>query len=426
MDFEFAINMYDYYLFNNISMGAYLNAIISLILFIIFTINFFFINKTKIIRLLAEISLILFVITISFAIFTNERTIDGISFWHKVSLVGVYFFALVTVEITETLVKRKMKLYKNIIRLVTFSLIVLLIMDKGYVLGPNVMYTSYPQLEHGKFYYFYHTIFPFIGIYNYYIILREIRTNPEFKRKYWFAFLLYNILIFNTIFTVVFCTIFKLVEDFLWISTATIIIYFITLISVNQNRLTKELEILLKEKERLNKKLTRSSLTGVFSRSYFQESYDEYISSLSNNKRMENKHWIAFIDIDKFKKVNDVYGHTVGDEILIEFGRILVNKSEETYMPARYGGDEFIIFLKNCELDEVERFFISLNKDFESIIYSILKDENKYKIGLSIGILNSKDFENELHQTIMKADIAMYSAKENGGSRYYFYTGEKE
>ena len=76
-------------------------------------------------------------------------------------------------------------------------------------------------------------------------------------------------------------------------------------------------------------------------------------------------------------------------------------------------------------MDEVKSFLTDLNNDFERVIEKILKDENKYGVGLSIGIVNSKDFENELHETIMKADKAMYAAKESGGGKFSFYEEKK-
>lgn len=425
MNFEFTMNISDYYLMNKLSIGSYINALLSMVLFITFLINYIFVYRTKLMRLLGKFALILFLVTFSFAMFVNGKTIVAISFWQKISLISAYIFFIVTVEITEFLTKKRMKIYKNIMWVFTILLIILLIINKGYVLGSDIIYSTYPQLEHGKFYLFYHAILPLIGIYNYYVFAKEIISNSEFKSKYISVFILYNIIIINAIFSVVFSLTFKEVKDFFGISVMVLIIYFITIVSIKQNKLSGKIEMTLKEKEELNKRLMKSSLTGVYTRRYFEENYERYIIDLSEKEKKENKQWIAFIDIDKFKKVNDVYGHTVGDELLKEFGKILIDKSEGKHLPARFGGDEFIVLLKNSDIDEVNSFFTQLNNDFGRAIKKILKDENKYGIGLSIGIINSKDYGNELHDAIMKADTAMYTAKESGGGKFSFYEEKK-
>lgn len=425
MNFEFTMNISDYYLMNKLSIGSYINALLAMVLFITFLINYIFVYRTKLMRLLGKFALILFLVTFSFAMFTNGKTIIAISFWQKISLISAYIFFIVTIEITEFLTKKRMKVYKSIMCFFTILLIILLIINKGYVLGSDIIYSTYPQLEHGKFYFFYHAILPLVGVYNYYVFAKEIISNSEFKSKYISVFILYNIIIINAIFSVAFSLTFKVVKNFFWISVMVLIIYFITIVSIKQNKLSRKIEMTLKEKEDLNKRLMKSSLTGVYTRRYFEENYEKYITDLSEKEINENKHWIAFIDIDKFKKINDVYGHTVGDEILKEFGKMLIDKSGEKHLPARFGGDEFIVLLKNSDIDEVNSFFTQLNNDFGRAIEKTLKDENKYGIGLSIGIVNSKDYENDLHEAIMKADTAMYTAKESGGGKFSFYEEKK-
>lgn len=174
MNFEFTMNMSDYYLMNKLSIASFINALLAMVLFITFLINYLFVSRTRLVRLLGKFALILFFMTFSFAMFTNGKNITAIFFWHKISLM-------------------------------------------------------------------------------------------------------------------------------------------------------------------------KSSLTGVYTRRYFEENYDKYIITLSEEERKKNKHWIAFIDIDKFKKVNDKYGHT---EILKELGKILIDKSGGKDLPARFGGDEFMYTAK--------------------------------------------------------------------------------
>jgi diguanylate cyclase (GGDEF)-like protein len=188
----------------------------------------------------------------------------------------------------------------------------------------------------------------------------------------------------------------------------------------NQNKLSKDLEELIKEKEALNKKLARSSLTDVYSRSYVRDIYNNYMCKDDGDNSCKGNEWIAFVDIDNFKKINDFYGHIVGDKVLKSFGRILLDNSKEGYLPARYGGDEFFVFIKVASKNEIEEYFDKILLEFEKNLHNILDDSNKFSVGLSIGIVDSDNMRLKFQESIMLADNLMYKAKAKGGNQYYF------
>ena len=130
-------------------------------------------------------------------------------------------------------------------------------------------------------------------------------------------------------------------------------------------------------------------------------------------------------DIDKFKLINDNYGHTVGDEVLKYLSCKISEALRESDSIGRVGGDEFVIFLK---LIHDERDLESLmDRIFEALKQPLIIDKNEIKIDVSVGISVFPDHSSDLDSLINQADRAMYEAKKIVGCSYAFYQkGEKD
>jgi len=147
-------------------------------------------------------------------------------------------------------------------------------------------------------------------------------------------------------------------------------------------------------------------LTGLPNRRFLKVRLDETINLVARqNLRLE----IAILDLDNFKEVNDTFGHTIGDQVLIELGKRLKKKLRESDFPARFGGDEFIILFVD-QLDKPEKGF---QERFESIFSTpILVDEHIIHVDASIGYSSFFGKEEITGEEIMKrADDAMYDLK---------------
>ena len=157
------------------------------------------------------------------------------------------------------------------------------------------------------------------------------------------------------------------------------------------------------------------ALTGLVNRHAFEDKLHE---SLSRSWRGD-KGVLLFLDLDGFKKVNDTEGHKAGDRLLVIVSDRLRETVREVDVIARLGGDEFAIIVQSCEDHK------SVSTLCERIISSITKpvvvDRMEHTIGVSIGVAIFPDDGNSVEELIMKADSAMYRAKETGGARFAFF-----
>jgi len=152
------------------------------------------------------------------------------------------------------------------------------------------------------------------------------------------------------------------------------------------------------------------SLTGLVNRKYF----DEYIYELINQKEFFA---MLFIDLNKFKAINDTYGHDVGDEVLMEISKRLAIHLDEEDMLARLGGDEFVILTKRKKVF-LPKFIQKLERD---AIGKHQIENIMVHIELSIGISLYPD-DSKIDATLRKyADEAMYIAKKAPNRHHIFY-----
>lgn len=144
---------------------------------------------------------------------------------------------------------------------------------------------------------------------------------------------------------------------------------------------------------------------------------EEYLKSI--NEKPES-FTLAMADIDFFKKINDTYGHLAGDEILKQISECLIKNIKGDDIVGRFGGEEFIILLKNTNLDNQKALLEKIRKDIDDLIV-------KYKnfiidnLNISIGAVFNQDNNTDLNNLIEKADKALYNVKENGRNQTKFF-----
>ena len=141
------------------------------------------------------------------------------------------------------------------------------------------------------------------------------------------------------------------------------------------------------------------------------------LTKLYNRRALiENKGYnsVIFADIDHFKEINDKYGHDAGDKILVELGDFFRSNIRETDCAIRYGGDEFLILLKNCPVNEAFEKAKQLRENL-----SKFNQEFNHNITMSFGVSNLSD--KTLEESIKEADSAMYESKDAGRDTITLY-----
>jgi diguanylate cyclase (GGDEF)-like protein len=177
------------------------------------------------------------------------------------------------------------------------------------------------------------------------------------------------------------------------------------------------------ERKRVESELLRNPLydplTGLPNRALF---YDRVRIAIDKTKRDPNfKFAILYIDLDNFKQINDSYGHTIGDKVLIDIAnRISENlRSIDTIgrliVAARIGGDEFAIYIDDIKYEKDA--LVVANRLVEVMEQPFTVEDKKYQISLSIGITVSNTQYANPEEMIKDADTAMYKAKEKGTNR---------
>ncbi len=137
-------------------------------------------------------------------------------------------------------------------------------------------------------------------------------------------------------------------------------------------------------------------------------------------RRRSNYHFaVVFLGLDRFKLINENYGHTLGDKVLVEISRRLVRATRALDTVARFGGDEFVLLLE--ELNSPRESFLVINRVLESLEEPMDIDGNEIRVNGSLGLVPRPSSDVEPAELLRNANIAMYRAKETGKSRYKIY-----
>jgi diguanylate cyclase (GGDEF)-like protein len=183
-----------------------------------------------------------------------------------------------------------------------------------------------------------------------------------------------------------------------------------------QSRL-RESESKLEHARRVEYLAYHDGLTGLPNRSMFSKLLAQRISEA---RRYNKQLAVAFLDLDRFKQINDTLGHEAGDQLLVEVAARLQGCVRDSDTVARLGGDEFVVLLP--EMEEGKQAVIVAQKILTVIGKAFTLIGHEFRVTASIGIsLYPQDGEDE--QTLTKnADIAMYQAKAEGKNNFQFYS----
>jgi diguanylate cyclase (GGDEF)-like protein/PAS domain S-box-containing protein len=166
---------------------------------------------------------------------------------------------------------------------------------------------------------------------------------------------------------------------------------------------------------------THDALTGLVNRREFEHRLDEATEAA---RRGEAAHMLCYLDLDRFKIVNDTSGHLAGDSMLREVAKLLREAVRDSDTVARLGGDEFGMLLVGCPLDKARQISDDVCRSIAA--YRFAWHDRVFNIGVSIGLIEIAREAGTVEQLLAAADSACYVAKKEGAGRVSVYSARDE
>jgi diguanylate cyclase (GGDEF)-like protein/PAS domain S-box-containing protein len=167
--------------------------------------------------------------------------------------------------------------------------------------------------------------------------------------------------------------------------------------------------------EKLKHEATHDGLTGLINRREFEERLQRAIQSAQKN----NQHVLCYLDLDRFKIINDTCGHIAGDKLLKQLSDLLHSHLRSRDSLARLGGDEFGLLIENCEVKTALNIANKLKQEISG--FQFYCEEKVFKVGVSIGMVEISARTTDVSDILMLADNACYTAKDKGRDRIYVH-----
>lgn len=174
---------------------------------------------------------------------------------------------------------------------------------------------------------------------------------------------------------------------------------------------------LMEENVRLNYLIRKDKLTSLYNKAYIEEQLDVQCGMV---RRYHRECSVIFFDIDHFKRINDNYGHSVGDEVLIAISSLISNHIRSTDMLARWGGEEFLLLLPETGIEEAKIVANKICALVEQHDFDIVK-----KVTISLGVTSVLASDTVL-SILNRVDKALYKAKHSGRNQVVVYQSDEE
>ncbi|WP_233549374.1 response regulator [Lysinibacillus yapensis] len=168
----------------------------------------------------------------------------------------------------------------------------------------------------------------------------------------------------------------------------------------------------LQRKKLFDESVLIDELTQVYNRKYLLESLNRFYQDF---KRTKQPFSISIVDIDFFKKINDTYGHLMGDQVLRDFAQYIKKNVRNLDMIFRYGGEEFVIIFPKTNNVDAKKRLNELIRGFSQIEFT--HNDNNFTVTFSAGLFTVDDMGIEISEALKEADSSLYEAKRLGRAR---------
>ena len=164
----------------------------------------------------------------------------------------------------------------------------------------------------------------------------------------------------------------------------------------------------------INIQKDRDELTGLKNKDALTREINAYLEDEETDKGL-----MFILDVDRFKSINDTYGHDIGDRVIRQIGAFLGGRFVHDEIAGRFGGDEFIVFLKDTDDPDIARS--TANDMIAGVSESVTLPDAEQKVYISVGIAIYQGHETNYSEVFKKADTALYKAKADPENRFRIY-----
>lgn len=192
-----------------------------------------------------------------------------------------------------------------------------------------------------------------------------------------------------------------------------------------KEELIKQIEVLENQVHELEKDLIHDNLTSLKTRAFFEEETNIYLSAITNLEAGKRREWFGFknisflfFDIDHFKKINDTYGHAIGDEVLRKVAGEILRSVRGGDTVARWGGEEMVASILGANESDAKDKAEDIRKNIEAMSFVPAPD---LKVTISIGVASNMKGDT-CSSLVERADKALYKAKESGRNRVVVFS----
>jgi len=169
-----------------------------------------------------------------------------------------------------------------------------------------------------------------------------------------------------------------------------------------------------KQSEALAYQATHDSLTGLINRGEFEERLNKLLVSARTDA---TQHALCYLDLDRFRMINDTYGHVAGDELLRQVSVLLLGQIRKRDTVARLGGDEFAVLMEHCPLHRAEAIAKNLIQAIDG--FQFIWGQHSFRLGVNIGLVQINHLSGNIQEVLNAADRACYIAKDQGLNRLH-------
>ncbi len=171
---------------------------------------------------------------------------------------------------------------------------------------------------------------------------------------------------------------------------------------------------------KLEEMATEDQLTGLYNRRFLENSLEQIVAGIL---RRDSQVGILMCDMDYFKEINDNHGHDAGDAVLTQLAKVLINTVRQADMVIRFGGEEFLILLMDCEHNRASDMAERIREAVEKYKFQI--HGHVIKKTISVGVAEFPSFESKgIWECIKHSDVALYKAKDSGRNKVVVFDKE--